>query len=393
MVAYRFFVVFGKLPVDPCAPEGQTTRWPRIFPLLFFSAAAATVIGCGKSDATVAPPNLHIWTVSGKSYLVGSTDPLAGVTVKCAGLTAISGSDGSFKLQGVPDGTQLLTAEKPDCILYSETLDVSADVTHHVFLDFQGTDLSGFITNGVDGPVMGATVRFRGFVSKTDISGLYRFVHVPQGTDTMHVLHPSYFAVDTLLSLHVSNTHTDVTLQRDSVLQITTATYTYVDESTPDSIIFPPGILYLRGNGNDSSGTYHAGVRRLIYITFDFPQIFHYPSATVLDARLELSTNAPYPPVTFQTFALTSAWTILITYNRQPTIGQLLYSGTAGDVATAKYTTMLGTDGFNKLVTVYRTTGRFQGVVIQRGGYYPIAFYTIGSHVTSPPRVTIKLRY
>lgn len=355
-------------------------------------AITLALIGCNKSDDAIVPPSQQFWTVSGKTYLVGSTDPLPGVVVKCEGLSATSCSDGSYELHGVPGGVHELTAEKPDCIAYSQTIEITTDVTHHVFFDFNGTDLSGFVTNGVDGRIIGAEVRLRGYVSYADISGFYQFVHVPQGPDTLHVMHPNYFAIDTAILLRVSNAHVDIALMRDSTLQITTFTSTYVDESLPNTIFAPPDRLYLRGNGNDSLGQNHSGIRRFIYIKFDFPQIFRYPSVSVLDARLELCTDGPYPLTDFQTFAVTSPWTYLVNYSNQPTMGPMLSSGTIGDSLSARYWTVLGTDGFNQLAATYRATGQFFGVVIKGGGYYPIAFYT-GNTPSSGPKVTLKLRY
>ncbi len=355
-------------------------------------AIAVALIGCDKSGDSVVPTSHQFWTVSGKTYLVGSTDPLPGVVVKCAGLTAASRSDGSYELRGVPGGTQILTAEKPDCIAYSQTVEIRDDLTHHIFLGFNGVDLSGFITNSVDGPIRGAKVLIRSFVSYTDISGFYQFSHVPQGTDTLYIRHPEYFAIDTPLSLRAPDAHIDIALKRDSVMQIRVHTSTYVDEGQPNQVHSLPDRLYLRANGIDSAGRYHTGIQQYIYLNFYFPQIFRYPAVSILEARLELCTDGPYTPSVCETFAITSPWTYMVSYSNQPLTGQQLYSGIVGDNLSGKYFTVIGISGFSQLAATYRETGQFFGVVIKGGRIEPTAFYS-GKTIANQPKVTLKVRY
>lgn len=360
--------------------------------LLASFAFAAAFIGCNKSDNAPTQPSERKWTVSGKTYLVGSLDPVAGVIVKCAGLSSTSGADGSYQIREVPEGTQTITAEKPDCDSYSRSIEVKSDITFYVYLGFKSTNLWGFVTNAVDGPIKEARVTMHGFVDYTDISGLYHFTNIPQGTGTLFISHPNYISYDTALSLNASDKQFDIALKRDSIIQITTMSTTYVDESLPKQVFGLPVRLYLRGNGYDSLGHYYSGIRRYIYIKFIFPEIFRYPSVSIVEASLELCTDGPYPSTEFQTLSVMSSWTYYITYNSQPAIGSLLSSGFVGDSSSGKYWTVVGTDGFNQLVSIYRATGQFYGVMIRGGGFYPTGFYT---GITRPnmPKITFKARY
>lgn len=368
------------------------SRCLHTLPILIFCTIILALVGCKKFEDTIVPPSQQFWTVAGKTYLVGSTDPLPVVVVKCAGLTTTSRSDGSYELHGVPGGTQLLTAEKPDCITYSQTIEINDDMTHHIFLGFNGVDLSGFVTNSVDGPIKGAKVLLRNFMSYTDISGYYQFSNMPQGTDTLHIIHPDYYSLDSALSLRASDAHIDIALKRDSTIQLLMHTNTYVDESQPNQVHSLPDRLYLRANGIDSTGGYHSGIQQYIYLNFYFPQIFRYPAVSILEARLELCTDGPYAPSVCETFAITSPWTYVVSYSNQPITGEQLYSGTVGDNLSGKYFTVIGISGFNQLAATYRETGQFFGVVIKGGRIEPTAFYSTKT-LANRPKVTIKVRY
>ncbi len=330
--------------------------------------------------------------MSGRTYLAGSTEPISGVVVKCAGLSTESGGDGSYEIRDVPGGTQTLTAEKPGCENYARSIEVSGDTRHNVYLGFSGVNLIGLVKNVIDGPIKGAKVSIHSFVDYTGISGRYQFVNIPRGTVTLRIVHPNYFAVDSMLSLDDSEKQCDIALKRDTTIQITTTSITQVDESFPNKVFGLPERLYLRGNGYDSLGHYQSGVRSYIYIKFDFPDIFRHSSVSILEAGIELCTDGPYRSTEVQSLSVMSPWTYLITYNNQPTAGPVLYSGFIGDTTSAKYRIVVGTEGFHQLVSIYRATGQFYGVMIKGGGFYPTGFYT-GAKRLNPPRITIKLRY
>lgn len=353
---------------------------------------AVSAQGCSKSDNVPTGADRQTWTISGRTYLVGSEEPTGGVGVSCAGRSTTSRSDGSYELRDIPSGTQTLTAQKPGCIPYSETIEFVRDVTHHVFLDFKGIDLSGTVKNAVDGPIKDARVRVAGFVSYTDMSGSFKFFKIPMASDTLFVSHPNYFPYDTSLSSDAAIQRFDISLKRDSLIEITQGTRTYVDESLPDRIFGVPDRLYIRGNGSDSLGQYHSGIRRNIYMNFDFPVIFRYSSTEVLDASLDFSTDSSYSRTQVEAFSVTSSWTYVINWKNQPTPGTILSSGFVGDGIAAKYWTIVGTDGFKALASAYRATGQFYGVVIKGGGYRPVGFYS-GLTKLNKPIIRIKVRY
>lgn len=136
-----------------------------------------------------------------------------------------------------------------------------------------------------------------------------------------------------------------------------------------------------------------SGNLRHIYVNFDFPTILYNSLVSIIDASLQLCTDGPYLPAPFQTFAVDSYWGYGgVTFNKQPTIGSLLFSGSVGDSLSRNYFTVLGTDGFNQLLTAYRLNAITYGVVIQGGRVTPIGFYSRYSSQFRPI-ITFKVRY
>ena len=81
--------------------------------LVCLSVVGVALNSCVDRDNAPTEPGPQSWTISGKTHLAGSKDPLSGVLVKCAGLSSTSDAGGSFEIRGVPRGTQILTAENP----------------------------------------------------------------------------------------------------------------------------------------------------------------------------------------------------------------------------------------------------------------------------------------
>ncbi|MBM2841698.1 MAG: hypothetical protein HW412_2226, partial [Bacteroidetes bacterium] len=326
--------------------------------------------GCDKSDTAPVQPSERLWTVSGKAYLAGSTDPIPGVVVKCAGLSTESGGDGSYEIRDVPGGPQTLTAEKSGCDNYSRSIEVTSDTKHHIYLGFKRTNLFGYISNAIDGPIKGAKVVMGSLVHYTDISGRYEFIGVPRGTDSLSILHPRYTEFRTAISLTAEDMGFDVTLKRDSVFQVRVDASRYVDQAFPSQSWprFPNyQFLYLRANGYDSAGVYRDGIERNILARFSFPAFMADERVSLLEADLQMCIAGPQLPFGIKTYAIIWIWSFTVTYNTQPSLGPLLFSGSIGDSSAAKFWTVLGTDGVKMLLAEYRAKGEIHGIEIKGG--------------------------
>lgn len=315
--------------------------------------------------------------------------------MKCAGLSSMSGSDGRYEIRGVPGGTQLLTAEKAGCDAYSSPLEVNGDVTHYVYLGFKSTNLSGYVTNAIDGPIKGAKVVLGSLFYYTDISGRYELITAPRGTDSLYVVHPSYLEFKTAISLTAQEMAFDAILKRDSVFQGGVRAFNYVDQASP-TLYWPrfPNyqFLYLRANGYDSAGVYHDRIERSILVRFDFPGFLADERVSLLEASLEMCINGPHLPFNIKTYAITSIWTYSVTYNTQPPIGSLLFSSTIGDASLARYWTVLGTDGVRVLLADYRANGITYGFEIKGGTTDSVGIYSSRS-TQNQPKMTFKVRF
>jgi len=354
-----------------------------------------TVVSCNRSKDTPTEPTQASWRISGKSYVAGSTATLPGVVIRCAGLSSASGADGSYEIRGVPGGTQMLTAEKTGCESYSRSIEVNSDLTLFVYLGIQSSNLRGYVTNAVEGPIQGAKVSFGGFVDFTNVSGGYKFLRIPLGTDTIIVTHPAYNGYKSVVSLNTSDRQHDVVLRKDSVIDGRITAAYYVDQSQPSRLLPSyPNLdrLYLSSSGYDSLGQYHGGVERNIYINFEFPVLLKDNRVSVVEGDLQLCTDAPYTSFTVQTYSLRSLWSYELTYNAQPAIGSLLFSASLGGSSPAKYWSVLDTNGWSQLLAEYRTLGLTYGVVIKGGGIDPKGFHSTRSS-ENRPKITFKVRY
>lgn len=299
-------------------------------------------------------------------------------------------------MNDVPEGTQTLSAEKPGYIEYSSSVEVSGDVTHYVYIGFNACNVTGFVTNAIDGPIKGAKVILGNMFDYTDISGRYQFTGLPRGPDTLFVVHPNYLGFQTSVSLTSQDQALNVILKRDSVFQTADVfAYSYVDQANP-SVFYPRypdlQLLYLRANGYDNDGVYHDSIERSILAGMNFPGFLADERVTFLEATVELYTAAPYASVPIKTYAITSTWGNLVTYNTRPSLGPLLFSGSIGDNYAAKYCTVLGTDGVKALLEDYRSTGKTYGIMIKGGTIVTVGMYSSWG-TQNKPRVTFKVRF
>jgi hypothetical protein len=128
-------------------------------------------------------------------------------------------------------------------------------------------------------------------------------------------------------------------------------------------------------------------------INFDIPELVRNEGVALVEANLELRTDAAYPSFNYQTFIVTAAWDYKATYNNQPAVGPMLSSGTVGDASPSKYWSVLGTNGIRQIVDNWKAGGRFYGVEIQGGTVAGRGFYSSYSALGNRPRIWFKVRY
>ncbi|MGA3245195.1 MAG: carboxypeptidase regulatory-like domain-containing protein [Bacteroidota bacterium] len=383
-------------------PRYHTRSWQRramLHPATPILGLTLTVIlaffGCSKSDNSPTQSGVRTWTVSGEVHMLGAIPPLAGVVVKCAGVTGSSGTDGKYELIGVPEGQQTITAQRADCDDYSYVIKVEGNTNHHIFMTLNGVDLSGVVTNAIDGPISGARVAIRGQVALTDGSGKYEFSAVPHGTDTLTVTQPNYNAYRSSVTLAGSVAQINVVLTRDSTFQGIVDQAKYVDQHLPNSTYITPfDHMYLRANNPDTTGPNFISLLQHIYINFTFPVLLADQRVSIIDASLLMCSDGPYPTTAIKTYSLQSFWYSSLTYNTQPAIGSLLYSGSICDTSGSKFWQVLGTEGFIQVLTSYRSQGIVNGIVIKGGSAAAsTGFYSTLAALALRPKFTIRVRY
>jgi hypothetical protein len=350
--------------------------------------------GCASRDTSTNPSD-QTWTISGKTYLVGSKDPIGGVVVKCAGISTVSGADGSYQLRGIPGGTQIITAELPKAETYSKSVEVTSDITYFVFITVTYTNLSGYVSNAVDGPVNGAVVMIENNMTHTDISGHYQFTKLPRATDTLTITHPDYLQFQTKFVMTTQDTAYDVVLLRERSLSAVVSANTYLDQGRPSEILpvaSDNGRLLLRANGYDSLGVYHLGIQQYILMTIVFPRLMVDDHVVVVEGSLQLYADSLPASFGLNTYLIGSSWTASATYYTQPALGALLSYGVIPKNSAPGYITMLGVDGLNQLLKLYRASGVNYGIELRGGTITSTAFYSSYAS-TNQPKLTMKVRY
>ena len=351
-----------------------------------------SLIGCNDtSNSPSSPPGT--WTVTGKTAFVGVASPLGGVTVKCGGQSATSAPDGSYELRGVPEGTQVITAEGPNCKPYSKSIEVSSNMRYFIYLDFNGTAVSGYVSNFVDGPIQGAAVRIGSLSDMTDHTGHYLINDVPLRNDSLVATHPRYYPSASFFSPAGPDVRSDLVLQRDTVVLARITADQFVDETQPGNV-FATSRLTMSTNGFIGP-TYYGNNHRHIYMNFEFPPFMRDSRVALLDGSLELCSDAPYGAINCEVFAVSSPWAVYLSYNQQPVTGVPLGASYLPTVVASGYATILTAAGLQQLLASYRANGFIYGIKIQAQPSNVISrtFYSSRWASIQAPRVHLRVRF
>jgi hypothetical protein len=356
--------------------------------LLVFLLSMCVLVGCENTTQPTDGP----WTISGTTSYVGSRSPLAGVVIKCAGLSATSGADGLYQLSGIPEGTQVITAQATNCLNYSDTINIQGDARRYIFMSLAPTRLTGSVTNVIDGPVVGAKVTLHGVFVYTDTAGRYDLRDVSIGADTLYVSHPDYLVYKAAITLTTLEQKSDVILMRERVVQGGITEDAFVDARWSDDNFGSSQSLILTAAG--TRGQFPTADN--IYLKLSFPSYFIDSRVSILDAKLELSlSSAALAGCAYQTYRVDSEWSSdKITYNTQPPHGALLDMGTLGENSAGKYWPFMRLPGVNALISDLRAAKPLYGIVII-GGVSDLSstYFRSLEALANVPKLTITVRY
>jgi len=335
-------------------------------------------------------PITGTWTISGKTYLLGSADPLPGVKITCAEKSTTSGPDGSYEFRDIPEGTQTITAEKENCDDYSYSIEVNSDRKFYIYLRLKTARLWGYVTNALDGPIEGAKVEMTDFADYTDAAGRYELSTVPRSMDTLFVTHPDYNSYKTAVFPDSAERQVDVVLTKGRTIEEFVTEDTYVYQSQPNASYAASQYLYL----STASSTVTIQQRH-IYVNFTFPELLRDERVSLLEANLQLTIYGQPPATSYRTYAVGSSWTApTLRFSNQPPLGALLASGSVGGGLAGSSYSVLGTDGLRRLLQDWRAKRPIYGISIQGGAEYPgvIVFYSTEAF-SYQPRLTFKVQY
>jgi len=153
--------------------------------------------------------------LTGYVYLNGTTQPVPGVTVTCAGISDTTGADGWYVLDSAISGTHTLIAHKDHYLMYRAAVSIAGDTTINIYM--ASSTISGFVTHHVDGPVAGARIEVEQVVGYSGSDGHYRVSNVPQGTHIVKCTHEIYSTFSDTVKISGEEKRFDIILTKSDM--------------------------------------------------------------------------------------------------------------------------------------------------------------------------------
>ncbi len=157
----------------------------------------------------------HIGTVLGVVKDQTSGEGLAGAQLEIAGRTGTSGTNGSFRLELVPLGSDTLHVTRDGYEPYAQFLLVQEGTnTVEIVLPPAAprAPLFGTVTNGHSQPVAGAVCRVGEDEVSTDAAGQYGFAGVPVGRQELQVRAGGYYTIRDTVDVQPPGVRRDIVL-------------------------------------------------------------------------------------------------------------------------------------------------------------------------------------
>jgi len=261
--------------------------------------------------------------IEGSVYIVGTSIPISGVTVSCAGINATTSGDGYYELENVPSGQQTVNATKSDFENYSKTIEVSTGTnTHDIEMTSSPSapDLSGHVYSELDGDIQGAEVSIPplGLKDWTDATGNYQIPNVPQGEYPIKVTHDNYDTFEDSVYLYSSDKQFNVRMLRQYVIQLSATKDAYTYRWDPDSCfgeIDKSTLFVYTGSGGGST------IYAQTYISFNLNELPSYFSLNFYDSVVVHLTAIGGD--VFRAKLIMQDWDELsITWNNSPEVGE-----------------------------------------------------------------------
>jgi hypothetical protein len=287
--------------------------------------------GCGGSkDSTKPDPQPQLGGISGHVYVVNTTTPVSGVTVRIGGQSQSTDNTGAYSFSSITAGAQTLTADKPDFEHYEMTVTIPAGSTlsHDIILTSSlatGT-LHGRVFHVTEGSLQGARITVGGITDWTDASGNYLVPNLPQGGHRITCTLDPYFSFSDSVYLFSADKSYDIRLKRVNVKTANCIRSTWVNRLDPDSNYCSYGAVFV--------GTYeYIGMDGEGLIAFDTDNLDLPSDATVDSVLVVLTTSSGYQSTwqCLSAYSVVGAWNeCSVTYNTRPTRGERLGTATSG---------------------------------------------------------------
>lgn len=151
--------------------------------------------------------------LSGHVYVGSSRQAVAGVNLTVARHSSVSGPLGEYAFDSIPYDEYYLRASKHHYVFYQTFLSIDRpEVVFDVHL--ASSNLSGYVTSVIDGPIIGAEIVINDFSEISDSAGYYSFAIVPQGIHEVAVSRSGYNSVRQEVTIASAPRHVDFQLTR-----------------------------------------------------------------------------------------------------------------------------------------------------------------------------------
>jgi Zn-dependent metalloprotease len=316
-------------------------------------------------------------TVFGENYSLSGTvhsgtvteAPLAGATVNIAGKTAVTSSDGTFRIADIPGGIYTLSISKDGYATYTDNAyAVTSDQSGVNFYLVPLYSMSGTVRSGNSwGPaVAGAVVAIAGKTATTSSTGTFSITGIPAGTHTLTIAKTGYgtytdsnYAVTSDQSglkfylAPLNSVSGTVRAGSSTGPLLTGATVSIAGQTTTTS---SRGAFCINGI---PSGTYTVSIAKSGYktltttLTVSYNKVVSFylvPAYTISGTVRSGSGNGPVVAG-----ALVSIGGMTATTSSTGTFS-------IGDLAVGSYTLTISKDGYKTYSSTYTVTGNRSGV-------------------------------
>ena len=181
----------------------------------------------------------------------GTFQPISGARIECEGVTSVSGTDGSYSLEGIPPGDRVVYAYASGFEDYSDVVNITESTVYDIYMDVYvaRARLFGYVEHATLGPIEGAEVVIGDLTVVTDADGFYEFPNLQQQTYSVTVSRDGFRQVVRNVNITSSDYQFDVGMKKLATAVLSVVADAGLRDQSPDANYGGATELELFNNG------------------------------------------------------------------------------------------------------------------------------------------------